>query len=94
MKNPTANAICKHIHLIIAKNLCAYDLDSRAAPPAAEEVNQMLQCIAFALRATYHTTLSTTPGQVVFGHNMIVSATYIANWQFLYECRCQLIDNK
>jgi hypothetical protein len=31
--------------------------------------------------ATYHTELQATPAQVVYGREMIISATYIADWK-------------
>ena len=35
---------------------------------------------AFALRSTYHTTLRATPGQLVFGRDMILNVQYQSDW--------------
>ena len=36
---------------------------------------------AFAVRSTYHTTLQASPGQLVFGRDMIFNIKHIANWE-------------
>jgi hypothetical protein len=35
---------------------------------------------AFAIRSTYHTTLKATPGQLVFGRDMLLPIKFKANW--------------
>jgi hypothetical protein len=39
-----------------------------------------LQACAFGLRSTLHTTLQTSPGQLVFGRDMIHDVRFKANW--------------
>ena len=42
-----------------------------------------LSAAAFALRATYHTTLKKTPGQLVFGRDMIFNTKHIVDWELM-----------
>ena len=35
------------------------------------------------MRSTHHTSLSTNPGQLPFGWDMIIRSTYITNWHHL-----------
>jgi hypothetical protein len=36
--------------------------------------------VAFALRSTYHTTLQVTPGQLVFGRDMVLNIQHLTDW--------------
>jgi hypothetical protein len=40
----------------------------------------ILMVAAFALHSTYHTTLNATPGQLVFGRDMILNIQHQADW--------------
>jgi len=44
-------------------------------------VNAVLQNVAYGLRATYHSSLTASPCQLVFGRDMIINAIYLANWK-------------
>jgi hypothetical protein len=37
--------------------------------------------VTYAMHATYHTKLQSTPAQVAYSRDMIINATYIANWK-------------
>jgi hypothetical protein len=39
-----------------------------------------LASAAFAIRSMYHTTLQATPGQLVFGRDMLLPIKFKANW--------------
>ena len=36
---------------------------------------------------TYHSSLAASPGQIVFGRDMIINAVYLANWKDLHARR-------
>ena len=48
--------------------------------------------VAFAIRATYHTTLQATPAQLVFGRDMILPIVVQANWHRIKQKRQEEID--
>jgi hypothetical protein len=52
-----------------------------------------LSAVTFAICSTYHTTLQASPGQLVFGRDMIMNTEYIANWHRI-RSRKQRIINK
>ena len=52
----------------------------------------ILSATAFAIRATYHTTLQKSPGQLVFGHDMILNIEHRANWEYIRACKQALIN--
>ena len=35
----------------------------------------------FAARSTFHTTLQNTPGQLIFGRDIILNTPFIADWE-------------
>jgi hypothetical protein len=39
-----------------------------------------LSTVSWAIHSTYHTTLQATPGQLVFGRDMILPIQFQANW--------------
>jgi len=52
----------------------------------------VLNAAAFAIRSTYHTTLQATPGQLVFGRDMIFNIQHEANWKAIMDRKQQRID--
>ena len=52
----------------------------------------ILSAVAWAVRSTYHTTLQSTPGQLVFGRDMIWDIAHVANWQYIKQRKQTLID--
>jgi len=93
IKNPQSNAIVERVHLTISNSLRAMDLSNRSFDDTT--VHGVLQSIAWALRTTFHTSLRASPGQLAFGRDMIISATYLANWHQIHTRRHRniLYDN-
>jgi hypothetical protein len=46
-----------------------------------------LSSAAYAIHITFHTTLEATPGQLVFGRDMVPSITFMANWGTMEQQR-------
>ncbi len=61
--NPQANAIIEREHQVLGNALRTFALENSKEP--------FLRATAYAIRSTFHTTLQTTRGQLVFGSNMI-----------------------
>ena len=51
-----------------------------------------LSATAWAIRSTFHTTLQATPGQLVFGRDMLLSLPYRADWARIKLRKQGLID--
>jgi hypothetical protein len=47
---------------------------------------------AFAICSTYHTTLQKSPGQLVFGRDMIFNVEPIAHWEHLHASKQKIIQ--
>jgi len=52
----------------------------------------ILSATAFAVRSTFHTTLQSTPGQLVFGRDMILNIKHTANWEYIKQRKQQIIN--
>ena len=52
----------------------------------------ILRATAFAVRSTYHTTLKQSPGQLVFGRDMIFNIEHIANWEYICASKQKVIQ--
>ena len=53
----------------------------------------ILAAVAWAIRSTYHTTLKATPGQLVFGRDMVLNLSYEADWASI-KAKKQALINK
>ena len=57
-----------------------------------EPFTEFLSSAAFAIRSTFHTTLGATPGQLVFGRDMILPIKCRADWEAIRFRRQKEID--
>jgi hypothetical protein len=64
---------------VIANALRTMELDKREIDDSS--FASICSNVAYGMRATYHTELQATPAQVVYGRDMIINATYIADWK-------------
>ena len=48
-----------------------------------QEVNNILQSIAWAIRTTVNTTTNYSPGQLAFNRDMIIHEPTVADWQLI-----------
>jgi hypothetical protein len=56
-------------------------------------VNAVLQNVAYGLRSTYHSSITATPGQIVFGRDMVIYSIFLANWKNIAEKHLTQIRN-
>jgi len=71
--NPQANAILKIIHQTLDNIIRTFEVQKEydLSDDAESPWDRILSAVMFALRATYHGTLQTTPCQLVFGRDAI-----------------------
>jgi cleavage and polyadenylation specificity factor subunit 1 len=77
--NPQSNAMIERIHLTLGNMLRTFELESKDLDEE-NPFEEILAAVAWALRSTYHTVLDATPGQLVFGRDMLLPIQYKANW--------------
>ena len=91
VRNPQANAIVERIHQVIGNIIRTFELENNYL----DEENPwkgILSVTAFAVRSTFHTTLQSTPGQLVFGRDMIFNIQHIANWEYIKQRKQKIIN--
>ena len=89
--NPQANGVVERVHAVMGDILRTFELEEREL----DEDNpwgEFLSSCAFAIRATYHTTLQATPAQLVFGRDMILPIAIQADWARIKERKQEEIN--
>ena len=87
-RNPQANAIVERVHQTIGNMIRTFqvqDMDEDSP------WGGILSAVAFAVRATVHTTTQATPMQLVFGRDAMLNIQFKANWKLIKERKQQLI---
>jgi hypothetical protein len=72
--------------------LRAFELEERELDPD-DPCNGFLQACAFGIRSTFHTALQASPGQLVFGRDMIHDIRFQANWDRIKNNKQKIIAN-
>ena len=81
----------ERVHAVLNDMLRTFELEERELNED-EPWSEFLSSVAFAIRATYHTTLQATPAQLVFGRDMILPIVVQANWNRIKQKRQEEID--
>ena len=91
VRNPQANAIVERVHQVIGNIIRTFELEDNYLDEE-DPWKGILTATAFAVRATFHTTLKQTPGQLVFGRDMIFNIQHEANWEYIKQRKQQIIN--
>jgi hypothetical protein len=90
--NPQSNGIIERIHLVIGNMLRTFE-DNNRDLPRIMPIWSFISAASWAIGSTYHTTLQATPGQLVFGRDMLLSIPFRADWAQI-KIRKQGLINK
>ena len=90
-RNPQSNAILERIHQTIGNMLRTFEVENQPLDES-DPWSGILSAVAWAVRSTYHTTLQSTPGQLVFGRDMIWDIAHVADWQYIKQRKQTLIN--
>jgi transposase InsO family protein len=88
--NPQSNGIIERVHQVLGNALRTFELENRELD-AYDPWRPFLSAVAWAIRSTYHTTLQATPGQLVFGRDMLLPLSFKVDWARLQERKQDLI---
>ena len=89
--NPQANAMIERVHQTIGNIIRTFELQENYLDEE-DPWKGILSATAFAIRATYHTTLQKSPGQLVFGRDMIFNIKHQANWEYIKNRKQDIIN--
>ena len=90
VRNPQANAIVERIHQVIGNMIRTFELEDNYLDNQ-DPWKGILSATAFAIRSTVHTTLKKSPGQLVFGRDMIFNLQHQADWELIKNRKQELI---
>lgn len=79
------------IHQLIANMIRTFELENNYLD-LDDPWKGILSAAALTVRSTYHATLKKTPGQLVFGRDMIFNTQHIANREYIRQNKQKLID--
>ena len=91
VRNPQANAIIERLHQTLGNIIRSFELQDNYLDQD-DPWKGVLSAAAYAIRATYHTTTQKTPGQLVFGRDMVFNIQHTANWEYIQKRKQDLID--
>jgi hypothetical protein len=91
VRNPQAKAIVERVHQVIGNIIRTFELETNNLDEE-DPWKGILSATAFAVRSTFHTTLRNTPGQLVFGRDLIFNIKHEANCKFICKRKQQLIE--
>ena len=80
IKNPQSNAILERVHQVTGSMLKTKDVANKIFD-ALDPWMESLSSIFFAVRCSYHSTLGATPGQLVFGPDMLLNISFKSNYR-------------
>jgi Integrase zinc binding domain/Integrase core domain len=88
VQNPQANSILERVHQVNGNMICTSNLSESLWV-------DLLPVVPFAIHGTFHTTFQATPCQLVLGRDLILDASFTANWSAIvaHKLRQTKIDN-
>jgi hypothetical protein len=89
-RNPQSNAILERIHQTIGNMVRTFEVEYQPIDEN-DPWSGILSAVAWAVGSTYHTTLQSMPGQLVFGRDMIWDIAHVADWQYIKQRKQMLI---
>jgi hypothetical protein len=84
VKNPRGNGILERVHQVLGHMLCTAEIDM-ADSVTPNEVNAFLDNVAWAICSTYHRVLKASPGEAIFGQDMLFDIPFVADWHKIGE---------
>ena len=93
-KNPQANAVCERMHQTVANILRTH---LRTSPPqdvycATEMIDEAVVLAMYAMQNKVHTTLGSSPGNLVFARDIFLNTPLVADWHQITKKREQVIN--
>ena len=81
-RNPQSNVIIEKIHQTIGNIIQTFDMSNIVNN---NPWSGILAATMFSVRATYHTTLQTSPMQLVFGRDAILNIKHVPDWEHIRQ---------
>ena len=82
VENPQGNSPVERIHQVVQNMIKTKELD-KLVFDYIDPWGEILSSVAWAIRASYHSTLQATPAQIVFGRDMLFNMNKVINWKLI-----------
>ncbi len=94
IRNTQANAIFEQMHQTVGNILqtLLHCEPPRDVTKAKDFINEALSIAMHAMRTGVHTTLGSSPGNLVFNRDMFLNIPLIANWNVITQKREYLVN--
>jgi hypothetical protein len=90
IKKPAANMV-ERVHQTLGNLLRVYELKEYEFPHG-DPWSNVLASATWAICSMFHTTLGATPGQLVYGQDMLFDLSFKANWKSIKERKMAQIE--
>jgi len=77
--NPQGNSMIERIHQVLQNALLSFKMEELELDDH-DPWSPFLSSAAWAIRSTVHTTLEASPGQLVYGRDMLLPVQFKADW--------------
>jgi transposase InsO family protein len=89
--NPQSNGIVERVHQVLGNALRTFELEQKELD-TNDPWGPFLSAAAWAIRSTVHTTLDATPGQLVFGRDMLLPIQLKTDWARIRQRKQDIIN--
>jgi hypothetical protein len=90
-QNPQANVMTERAHQMLGNSIRSFQLQDKPYYDPDDPWGGILAAVAFALRSTYHMTLQATPGQLIFGRDMVLNVQHLTDRTAIKAHKQQII---
>ena len=90
-RNPQANSMVERAHQTIHNLIRVQRIKSLSDLDPEDPWSGVLAAVAFAMRATVHTTTRATPSQLVFNRDALHNVRFEADWKYIKDRKQRLI---
>ena len=91
IENPQANGPVERVHQVIHNMIVTKDISTRVFD-YIDPWTEILSSVAWAIRASHHSTFDATPAQLVFGRDMIFNLATVVDWRVVSARKQTQVD--
>ena len=92
LENPQANGPVERVHQVIHYMIVTKDISTRVFDYIDPWTEILSSAVAWAIRASHHSTLDATPAQLVFGRDMIFNLATVVDWRVISARKQTQVD--
>ena len=91
VKKPQYNAPVERVHKVMLNMLITKDIDNKVFE-YIYQWGETLEYIVWNISASYHRNIMDTPGQAVFGRDMLFNLVSVVDWQVVTAAKEHQVD--